>query len=214
MCSQKKVAVFKENIPIVLASSSPRRQKLLQDLGLVFQISVVDTEPLPFKHELPSAYVVRAAESKAINVSTINPHGVTIGADTVVVYNDGESVEIVGKPCSEEDAFAMLSRFQGGKYQVITGCCLVWPFDTKQASPQYESFYDSTYIHFACWPDAVLSAYIQTEEPKDKAGSFAIQGIGAFLIDAIEGNYTTVLGLPVSQVIQRLLTGGAITVIN
>lgn len=211
--NQKKVArLFIENIPIILASSSPRRHQLMKKVGIVFDTVSVENEPLPLQDELPETYVMRAAETKAFTVAANNIQAVIIAADTVIVQNDGTNLKIIGKPSSDDDALTMLTELQGGRHQVFTGCCVVWPIEVKPHGIRYETFYDSTYISFGKWSQDVLRTYIKTGEPKDKAGAFSIEGIGGFLIDVVDGNFTTVLGLPLPQLLKCLLLGGAITI--
>lgn len=219
MTQQRVSSVFIETVPIVLASASPRRRSLLEQLGLLFKIVSVDSEPLPLSSEHPLEYVIRAAKVKAFAAAAaLEPRSVIIAADTVVIYTKDDVFEIIGKPQlgkpqSGNDSFSMLSRFQGGKHQVITGCCIVWPLEENITSVQYETFYDTASIQFGQWDKDILSSYISTGESNDKAGAFSIQGIGAFLIDIIEGNYTTILGLPLPQLVKLLLKRKAIKVV-
>lgn len=210
MNQQRVSGVFVEAIPIILASASPRRRHLLEQLGLLFKIVSVDNEPPPLFSESPLDYVIRAAKAKAFAVAGAEPHSVIIAADTVAISYKNKMAEIVGKPQSDEDSFSMLSCFQGGKHQVITACCIIWPLEKKIGSIQYEIFHDTANIHFGQWDKDILFSYIKTGEPSDKAGAFSIQGIGGFLIDIIEGNYSTVIGLPLPQLVRCLLKGGAI----
>lgn len=213
MNQQRVSSVFIETMPIVLASASPRRRNLLEQLGLLFKVVSVDNEPLPLSSEHPLEYVIRAAKVKAFAAAALEPYSVIIAADTVVIYTKDNLCEIIGKPQSGNDSFSMLSRFQGGKHQVITGCCIVWPLEENITSVQYETFYDTASIQFGQWDKDILSSYVSTGESNDKAGAFSIQGIGAFLIDIIEGNYTTILGLPLPQLVKRLLKRKAIKVV-
>lgn len=213
MSQQRVSSVFIETVPIVLASASPRRRSLLEQLGLLFKTISVDSEPLPFSFEHPLEYVIRAAKVKAFAAAALELRSVIIAADTVVIYTKDDTFEIIGKPQSGNDSFSMLSRFQGGKHQVITGCCIVWPLEENTTSIQYETFYDTASIQFGQWDEDILSSYVSTGEPNDKAGAFSIQGIGAFLIDIIEGNYTTILGLPLPQLVKCLLKREAIKVV-
>lgn len=213
MNQQRVSSVFIETVPIVLASASPRRRRLLEQLGLLFKTISVDSEPLPFSFEHPLEYVIRAAKVKAFAAAALESRSVIIAADTVVIYTKDDIFEIIGKPQSGNDSFSMLSRFQGGKHQVITGCCIVWPLEENTTSIQYETFYDTASIQFGQWDEDILFSYVSTGEPNDKAGAFSIQGIGAFLIDTIEGNYTTILGLPLPQLVKCLLKREAIKVV-
>lgn len=195
--------------PLILASSSPRRQKFLRDQGLEFAVMAAEgPEPVPDRQEDPTAFALRAAEHKARSVAlrlssgapVAVPAPVVLAADTIVVL-DGQ---ILGKPKSREQALSMLTRLAGVTHTVITACCL-HPVDAEPLR-----FADSTCVSFADWPEDMLRAYVDTGEPLDKAGAYGIQGRGAFLAERIEGSWSTVVGLPVSQTIRALLTVGAL----
>ena len=199
----------------MLASSSPRRQDFLRDLGLDFRVLPALTEEArPLPGEAPDAYALRAARSKAENVRTRIAAGaegfpgratapLVLAADTIVVL-DGD---ILGKPASGADALAMLERLAGRVHTVITACCL-WPAEDRAPCAW---FADAAHVRFAPWPRGLLEAYAATGDPLDKAGAYGIQGRGAFLADRIEGSWSTVVGLPVSRVVRALLDCGALS---
>ena len=199
----------------MLASSSPRRQDFLRDLGLDFRVLPALTEEArPLPGEAPDAYALRAARSKAENVRTRIAAGaegfpgraaapLVLAADTIVVL-DGD---ILGKPASGADALAMLERLAGRVHTVITACCL-WPAEDRAPCAW---FADAAHVRFAPWPRGLLKAYTATGDPLDKAGAYGIQGRGAFLADRIEGSWSTVVGLPVSRVVRALLDCGALS---
>lgn len=207
---------FLQTRPLVLASSSPRRQDFLRDQGLDFRILPARTEEdRPAPGEDPHAYVLRTARSKAENVRSSlmaepapgpsrsgAPAPLVLAADTAVVLDGG----ILGKPADQSEAVAMLERLAGRAHTVITACCL---WCTEEDAPHAE-FADSTNVRFAPWPRELLEAYAATGEPLDKAGAYGIQGRGAFLVERIEGSWSTVVGLPVSRVMQALIDCGAL----
>lgn len=202
---------FRALRPLILASSSPRRRELLASLGLAFSIRVVDgAEPAPSLDDDPAAYAMRAAQAKAEAVAAVctreSPNAVVLGSDTIVVLHEEHGPVILGKPSSREEALAMLLHLSGRTHTVYTGCCIVWPENEGRGS---ECFCDAAEVTFAQWPEEVLRAYAATGECDDKAGSYAIQGLGSFLVSRIRGQWSTIVGLPVLEVVRRLLAGGA-----
>lgn len=187
---------FTTNQKIVLASGSPRRRELLSDIGLEFDVhpSTMD-EPKPEAGEAPAAYAQRMAEMKTKDVATHFADSIVLGADTIVVLDD----QIMGKPQDEDDALAMLSSLSGNTHQVITAFCIAQP-DGEIITQAV-----STDVDMRVSGEAELKGYIATGEPTDKAGAYAIQGIGTFLVTGICGSYTNVVGLPVARVLEELL---------
>jgi septum formation protein len=181
---------------IILASQSPRRRYLLARAGLKFRVepSTVDEGGYPAAD--PETTVRRLAEAKAADVAGRFPQSWVIGADTLVVV-DGR---VMGKPRSEPDARRMLAALSGRVHQVLTGWCV--RNDSKNAR-----FVDvaRTDVRFKELSPAEIDWYVGTGEPFDKAGAYAIQGIGTFLVKRINGSYTNVVGLPVCEVIELLI---------
>ncbi len=205
---------FRATRPLVLASASPRRKELLGELGIDFTISTADgAEPVPDPDEDPSFYVMRAAEAKAAAVAKKldreqpGNNAVILGSDTVVVLHEETGPVILGKPESPEQALAMLLHLSGKTHTVHTGCCLLWPDASDRT---VECFHDAATVTFAPWPEAVLRAYVATGEGMDKAGAYAIQGRGSFLVSRINGLWSTIVGLPILPVAEHLLGKGAI----
>jgi septum formation protein len=192
---------FRNNSPIVLASGSPRRRELLSDLGLTFDVhpSPLD-EPLPEPGESPAGYVLRMAELKTLDVAARFRGTTVIGADTAVVLGD----RIMGKPQSKLDALRMLTALSGATHKVVSGFCVVLP-DGKTLSEAV-----STDVDMRESTEGELMSYIETGEPMDKAGAYAIQGVGTFLVTAIRGSYTNVVGLPVARVLEVLTATGCV----
>lgn len=197
------IGPFKTNGTIILASGSPRRRELLEDLGLDFEVhpSQAD-EPYPASGEAPESYAMRMAEMKTTDVATSFTGKTVLGADTIVVLDE----RIMGKPIDEPHAFQMLSSLAGHTHQVITAYCIVLPNGERitQAVTTDVDMRQST--------TAELKGYIATGEPMDKAGAYAIQGIGTFLVTAIRGSYTNVVGLPVAKVLDSLLSNQIVEV--
>lgn len=193
--------VFMAEQPIVLASGSPRRREFMHDLGLRFTLArPVAPEPFPEPGETPQAFAMRVACAKADEVAALYPQAVVIAADTVVALDD----EFMGKPASEDEAVAMLLRLGGRTHVVCTGCCVRLPKGRE------EVFCGTSEVTMHAWPKAALRAYAAGGESMDKAGAYAVQGQGAFLIERISGSWTNVVGLPLVELLQVLLTHGVV----
>nr|WP_069859335.1 Maf family protein [Desulfoplanes formicivorans] len=193
---------FRINHPIILASASPRRQALLSSLGIHFEVIPARTkEPAPDADEAPCAYAQRMAVFKAQEIANKRPEAIVIGADTIVIQGS----TILGKPRSREDALAMLTRLCGTTHEVITGCCIMHKADNR-----CERTSVSTRVNMPPQDQAIIEAYIATGEPMDKAGSYAIQGVGGFLVSDIRGSYTNVVGLPLTEILKILLDWEAV----
>ncbi|HEX3555248.1 MAG TPA: Maf family protein [Thermoanaerobaculia bacterium] len=169
----------------ILASGSPRRRELLAGLGVRFTVRAVDLDETPGAGEPPEATVLRLARAKA--TARAEPGELVLGADTVVVI-DGE---LLGKPRDPEDARRMLARLAGREHTVLTGVALEEPGRNRRTSALERS-----QVRMASLTPEEIAWYVSTGEPLDKAGSYAIQGIGALLVEEVRGNYTNVVGLP------------------
>lgn len=178
---------------IILASNSPRRKELFKYIVDDFTVHVSeiieDYDPT-FK---PEEIVTYLSKQKALAVSKTFPTDVIVGSDTIV-YIDGE---VLGKPHSKEEAYKMLRKLAGRTHKVYTGVTIIY-------HNQIESFYSETSVTFYEMSDAEIYQYIETNEPMDKAGAYGIQGYGAKFIKSIEGDYFTVVGLPVALLYQHL----------
>lgn len=183
---------------IVLASASPRRAELLDKIGLEFEVIPSGTEEIIDEQEKPEDIVKKLSGEKARDVanklSDSKEDTLVIGADTIVVAD-----KILGKPVSLEVAFKMLNMLQGRSHKVITGVTII---DAKSGKTVSEAVETLVYMRKLS-PDEI-NAYINTGEPMDKAGAYGIQGIGALLIDKIEGCYFNVVGLPLSTLAKML----------
>lgn len=191
---------------LVLASHSPRRRQFLEEWGLAYRIVTGrDEEPRPRAGEAPAAYARRAARAKALSAAAADGQAagprVLLAADTIVALGE----DILGKPADRAQALEMLRRLAGRTHEVISAVCLLGPQDEEIV------FHDVSRVRFAPWPEAVLAAYVATGEPDDKAGAYAIQGQGAVLVEAVDGSWSTVVGLPVSRLAQEMLSRGWLT---
>ncbi|HEX9944029.1 MAG TPA: Maf family protein [Thermoanaerobaculia bacterium] len=170
---------------LILASSSPRRRELLGSLGLRFTIRAVDLDETPRPGEDPRATVLRLARAKA--AARGHPGELVLAADTVVVI-DGE---LLGKPADPADARRMLGRIAGREHTVLTAVALEEPGRDRRAAEVAAS-----QVKMARLSPEEIDWYVATGEPLDKAGSYAVQGIGALFVEEVFGNYTNVVGLP------------------
>ncbi len=204
MYERKCQGPFRVAQPLILASASPRRRELLRSLGLDFRIvpSPVE-EPLPMAGESCDAYARRVCEIKARAVSVLYPDAVTLAADTIVVVDD----EVLGKPADRADAVKMLTRLSGRSHTVITYCAVIWP---EKAESHF--FSRKTTVWIGKYPADVLGRYVDCGESMDKAGSYAVQGVGAFMVERIQGSYTNVVGLPVDAVVSVLMKMGVLDI--
>ena len=194
-----------ETPELILASQSPRRKYLLEQAGLTFTVipSSVDENSLEITD--PESRVRVLAELKATDIADNHPNSWIIGADTIVFIGN----TVLEKPGSVNDARNMLKRLSNHTHQVFTGysiCC----------RQEGHLFTDSvrTDVVFKNLTDEEIEWYIQTDEPFDKAGAYAIQGLGTFLVRRINGSYTNVVGLPVCEVIEHLVTNNAVRMKN
>lgn len=174
---------------IILASNSPRRKELLSNIGVKFEVVAADIDEKVLPGESPEAVVMALAFEKALAVAEQlgDEQAVVIGADTVVV-RDGE---ILGKPTDEADAYNMLSSIAGRDHEVFTGFAVVRLSDQKKIIS-----FEKTEVDIRELDEASILRYINTGEPADKAGAYAIQGYGSLIVSAIKGDYFNVVGLP------------------
>ena len=179
---------------LVLASASPRRRELLAGLGVEPLIRPVDIDESPRDGESAAGYVLRLAEEKAREQAGAGE--LILAADTVVTL-DGD---LLGKPEDANDAKAMLRRLSGRTHQVVTGVAV---FDAEHDTLDTEAV--ATDVTFGRMTDSDVEWYVASGEPMDKAGAYAIQGLGALFVERITGNYSNVVGLPLPTV--RLLLG-------
>jgi septum formation protein len=180
---------------LVLASSSPRRRQLLRQIGLKFDVVPSEVDEDFIDGESPRDHVLRLAMMKARKVGETYPDRWVIGADTIVSI-DGK---VLGKPQTDQEAYEMLAALSGRDHLVVTGVS-VW----CEAKGKGETMAVETSVRFKTISPHEISWYIRTGEPFDKAGGYAIQGRGAFMVQRIEGSYTNVVGLPLCELLEAL----------
>lgn len=177
---------------LILASASPRRKQLLEQIGLQFSVMPSNVEESLNPGETPDNMVIRLSLDKARDIAgrpDISARWV-IGSDTIVVCNE----QILGKPSTAQAAAAMLRQLSGASHLVVSGYAVI---DRRQPAQRSEAV--TTRVHFRQLTEEEIARYIATGEPADKAGAYAIQGIGACFVSGIEGSYTNVVGLPLCR---------------
>lgn len=189
------MSIYKQK-KLILASSSPRRQELIRSLQLPYEIRVSDvnedTEPGLTPQEIVEQLSSRKAGAVFEAYKVEQPEGtegIIIGSDTIVVLDDA----VLGKPKDKQDAFRMLKGLQGRRHQVFSGVACI-DLATGKALVSHQV----TFVYMKPLTDEQIERYIGTGEPMDKAGSYAIQGLGATIVERIEGDYFNVVGLPLS----------------
>jgi septum formation protein len=193
---------------LVLASASPRRQELLRNAGIPFDVQPTDIPEIPGEAEEPRAFAERLAREKASAVFRAHPDRCVLGADTIVVVD----AQILGKPRDAADAARMLRLLSGRKHHVLTGVCLLGQVPRTKNRGQKVRFEDvrseTTLVTMHHLADKDIQFYISTGEPMDKAGAYGIQGMASRWVSRIEGDYFNVVGLPVSMVFKMLREHG------
>jgi septum formation protein len=202
---------------LVLASASPRRQELLRNARISFVVQPAEVDETPLPGESARECAERLAREKALAVWRMRPQDLVLGADTVVAVDE----TILGKPGDDADAARMLRLLSGRVHQVITGVCLVTPVGVGQlalagqglpgtqrspadAGNDLRTAWETTLVTMSDISDDEIRAYVETGEPMDKAGAYAIQGMASRWIPRIEGDYSNVVGLPVALVYRML----------
>jgi septum formation protein len=189
----------------ILASSSPRRQELLATAGVEFSCQPADIDESVHVGEAPDTYVQRMARDKAAVVSArqVDASYRVLAADTSVII-DGE---ILGKPADYGEAMAFLMRLSGRQHRVITALCLQTEAGVTMRS-------EETTVQFMQLRRQQCEAYLATDEPWDKAGAYAIQGLGGAFVERIEGSYSNVVGLPLAQTLELLAEYGVLSALD
>lgn len=182
---------------LVLASSSPRRAAVLRQLGLDPEIMPAEVDETYRPDERPAEHVERLARSKAQAVSLLEPGSLVVGGDTVVVQGG----RVLGKPRTVHEAASMVASLAGKRHQVYSGLALAGDHGTVSGVGRAS-------VRFRLFDEATAQRYAETGEPADKAGGYGIQGLGAALVDAVEGDYYTVVGFPVGVFLDLLERAG------
>ena len=185
----------RDHKPLILASKSPRRIELLRSAGLDPMVMESNFKEPERTNELPDEYAGQLSYCKAYNVALKMTDYHVLGADTIVVSGD----EILGKPRSKEDAEIMMVKLSGKTHKVITGYSLISPGMEK-----ITTLSSVTKVKFRRLAHREIIWYINTDEPYDKAGGYGIQGKAASFVESVEGSYSNVVGLPLSEVIELM----------
>jgi septum formation protein len=178
---------------LILASASPRRAELLQSAGIAFDVLPVDVDERFYPNEKPEKAVARLAEMKATAAMATHPEHIVLGADTTVVIRG----QALAKPVDAEDAARMLRLLSGRTHEVLTGICL-------GRGGRRLVHVEPTRVRMAMMSESEIAWYVSTAEPYDKAGGYAVQGLASRFIEGIDGSYSNVVGLPISNVYQLL----------
>ena len=178
---------------LILASASPHRRELLSLITKDFTVETSQVDEAAITAPTPAKLAQALADAKCRAVAAQHPEDIVIGCDTVVDY----AGRVFGKPKDHEDALRMLRALSGAQHHVHTGVCI-------SDGARTESFVDSCRVTFFPLGEEEIDFYASTAEPYDKAGAYAIQGRAALWLDRIEGDYYTIMGLPVSRTVQLL----------
>jgi septum formation protein len=182
---------------VILASQSPRRRDLLDLIGIAHEVRPADIDESVLPAEAPAPHAERLARAKAHALAEAHPHAVVIAADTIVVV-DGD---ILGKPRDAAHAAQMLRRLAGREHTVFTAIAVARDART-------ESAVEDVRVTFRALTDAEIRAYIATREPMDKAGAYGIQGYGATIVERVDGDYFSVMGLGLRRLVELLARVG------
>jgi septum formation protein len=178
---------------LILASTSPRRRLLLELAGIPHEVDAEPVDESVLEGEPPIEYATRLARAKALAVAARHPDQQVLGADTVVILDDS----ILGKPANSQDAESMLHRLAGRRHEVLTAVAVV-------CGDVINEEVERTVVWMSGRDPSLIRAYVASGEPMDKAGAYAAQGLGALLIDHIDGDFFNVMGLPLCRVVEML----------
>jgi len=177
----------------ILASNSPRRKQLMEMLGIDFEVLISSVEETIDPELSEEDLVMDLAFQKAVDIFRTHKDDIVLGFDTMVYIGE----EALGKPKNADDAKRMLRILSGEKHVVVTGCAIL----TKKIS---KSFYEAAEVTFYPMTESEIEEYVASKEPFDKAGAYAVQGLGSKFVKSIHGDFYTVMGLPVSRLYHEL----------
>ena len=178
---------------LILASQSPRRADILRQLGLEPEVLPADVDESLLQQERPAEYVERLARAKAGLIAEREREALVVGGDTIVVHKDA----ILGKPKDEAAAIDMLSDLSGSRHEVLSGIAVAGPHGII-------STVSTAIVRMRTYDRNTSAAYVATGEPMDKAGGYGIQGLGASLLESVDGDYYAVIGFPVASFVDLL----------
>ncbi|HTX23134.1 MAG TPA: nucleoside triphosphate pyrophosphatase [Steroidobacteraceae bacterium] len=182
---------------LCLASASARRRELLVQIGVAHEVAPAEIDEERMLGESPREYVLRMAREKALSIHARRPERPILAADTAVVLDE----LVYGKPRDRAHALAMLASLGGRAHQVLTAVALV-------ADGRLTSALSASTVRLRALSEAELAAYWETGEPRDKAGAYAIQGVGAIFVQSLDGSFSGVMGLPLYETAQLLRAAG------
>lgn len=180
-------------LQVILASSSPRRRELLTLIGIPHEVLPADINESILPGEMPVPHAERLARAKALTIAAKEPSAIVIGSDTIVVIDD----QILGKPADEGDAHRMLRMLSGKEHTVYTAVAVA-------SGGEVVSAVERVQVTFRELSDSDIADYIATREPMDKAGSYGIQGLGATIIEKVDGDFFAVMGLSLVRLVDLL----------
>lgn len=180
-------------VRVILASQSPRRRELLQLIGIPHEVRPADIDESVLPEEAPVPHCERLARGKAQTLAQQHPDAVVIGSDTIVVIDDA----ILGKPADPADAVRMLARLSGREHTVYTAVAVAY-------GEELRSGVEAVRVRFRTLSEEQIISYVATGEPMDKAGAYGIQGFGATIVERIDGDYFSVMGLPLGRMVALL----------
>jgi len=186
-------------VKLILASASPRRRELLESIRIPFEVMPSDVPEVRSEGESPEEYVARLSREKAAAIASQHPTRWVLAADTTVLLGD----QLLEKPLNRADAVRMLSAVCGRTHTVYTGVTLL-----NLATRYHDTRVAESEVRMLPLADCDIEWYVETGEPLDKAGSYAVQGIGAMFIESVHGSYTNVVGLPLALLFQMLRKAG------
>ena len=195
---EHRTPITEHRSPIILASASPRRAEILRTLGIPFLVDPASIREEVRSGETAEVAAERLAIEKAADVAARHPDSWTLGADTLVVLDR----MILGKPSGDEDAGRMLRLLSGRRHRVVTGVHL------RRGEGPGRGLVEESRVRIAPLSEKEVAWYVATGEPQDKAGAYAVQGLGARFIEAVEGSYTNVMGLPARGVYRLMRDAG------
>lgn len=182
---------------IILASQSPRRHAILKEAGVDFETIPSAFDESKISPTTKEEFVMKLSYHKAYEVFLNNQEAIVIGADTIVYITDEDKEQYLGKPRDVSHAKEMLKILSGRTHQVLTGVTII-------KKNYYEMFYTEANVTFKHLSERAINQYIETKEPFDKAGSYGIQGEGRQLIESFDGDFFTIMGLPIKEVLEAI----------
>lgn len=197
--------MYRNHGPLILASGSPRRQEFLKWMGLKYRVEVADIDESRWQNEEPEAFVLRLAREKGEAVAEGFPASWIVSGDTIVCLES----QVLGKPQNSEEAVEVLMLLSGRTHTVLSAYSVLCK---ERGIGRSECFH--TEVTFVDFSEKLARSYVATGEPLDKAGAYGIQYRGVALVKSISGSYSSVVGLPLAELMELLTTLGAVSVLD